>query len=180
MSLVRPTRTPAPTGRMERAAPAAAQSHAVFRGWLLPWLLLLPSLIVLAVFSYYPAARTLRLSVFRANIVIGNEQFVGLENFATLLSSPVYQQVITQTLVFVTLVVFLGLLSALGLAWLASRPIAGAKFYRLMLIYPYALSPAIAGTLWLFLFNPEVGPVNAVLGELFGIKPRWLDRKSVV
>ncbi|THF69617.1 sugar ABC transporter permease [Deinococcus sp. Arct2-2] len=137
--------------------------------------MLLPSLIVLAVFSYYPALSTLRLSVFRANIVIGNEQFVGVENFVTLLRSPVYHQVILQTLVFMALVVSLGLIIALGLAWLASKPIAGAKFYRLMLIYPYALSPAIAGTLWLFLFNPEVGAVNALLGNLFDLKPRWLD-----
>jgi sn-glycerol 3-phosphate transport system permease protein len=77
--------------------------------------------------------------------------------------------------VFMALVVVLGLLLALGLSWLASKPIAGAKFYRLMLIYPYALSPAIAGTLWLFLFNPEIGAVNALLGTLFGVKPRWLD-----
>nr|WP_240741009.1 sugar ABC transporter permease [Deinococcus sp. Arct2-2] len=147
----------------------------MFRGRWLPWLLLLPSLIVLAVFSYYPALSTLRLSVFRANIVIGNEQFVGVENFVTLLRSPVYHQVILQTLVFMALVVSLGLIIALGLAWLASKPIAGAKFYRLMLIYPYALSPAIAGTLWLFLFNPEVGAVNALLGNLFDLKPRWLD-----
>ncbi|WP_205750905.1 sugar ABC transporter permease [Deinococcus sp. Arct2-2] len=174
MSLVQPTRKPAKNAATDSPQHAGA-SHAVFRGRWLPWLLLLPSLIVLAVFSYYPALSTLRLSVFRANIVIGNEQFVGVENFVTLLRSPVYHQVILQTLVFMALVVSLGLIIALGLAWLASKPIAGAKFYRLMLIYPYALSPAIAGTLWLFLFNPEVGAVNALLGNLFDLKPRWLD-----
>lgn len=156
--------------------PNAGGEHATFTGRWLPWLLLLPTLVILGVFSYYPAARTLRLSAFRANIIVGNEQFVGLENFVTLLSSPVYHQVILQTLVFLSLVVLLGLIIALGLAWLASQPIAGAKFYRLMLIYPYALSPAIAGTLWLFLFNPEIGAVNNLLGTLFGIKPRWLDQ----
>ena len=175
MSLAQPQRT-VRRARV-RAVPSAptAQEHAPFRGRALPWLLLLPSLLVLAIFSYYPAIRTLRLSVFRSNLVIGNEQFVGLGNFIDLLSSPVYRQVLLQTLIFVTLVVGFGLLTALGLAWLASRPIAGASVYRLLLIYPYALSPAIAGTLWLFLFNPEVGAVNAVLGNLFGLKPRWLD-----
>ena len=100
---------------------------------------------------------------------------IGLSNFTTLLSSAKYHQVILQTLVFVVLVVILGLIFALGLAWLASKPIAGAKFYRLMLIYPYALSPAIAGTLWLFLFNPEIGAVNTLLDAVIGVKPRWLD-----
>jgi sn-glycerol 3-phosphate transport system permease protein len=156
--------------------PRADGEHATFRGRWLPWLLLLPTLVILGVFSYYPAIRTIRLSVFRANIIVGNEQFVGLDNFVKLVSSPVYHQVILQTLVFVGLVVSLGLMVALSLAWLASKPIPGAKFYRLMLIYPYALSPAIAGTLWLFLFNPEIGAVNNLLGSLFGIKPRWLDQ----
>jgi sn-glycerol 3-phosphate transport system permease protein len=156
--------------------PQPGAEHATFRGRWLPWLLLLPTLLVLGVFSYYPAVKTLRLSVFRANIIVGNEQFVGLENFVSLVSSPVYRQVVLQTLVFVGLVVALGLTVALGLAWLASKPIPGAQFYRLMLIYPYALSPAIAGTLWLFLFNPEIGAVNNLLGTLFGIKPRWLDQ----
>lgn len=174
MSLVQRLNRPA-GGAKADALKEAAPTHAAFRGRWLPWLLLLPTLVVLAVFSYYPAVSTLRLSVFRANIVVGNEQFVGLGNFVTLLTSPVYHQVILQTLVFVGLVVVLGLTIALGLAWLASKPIRGAKFYRLMLIYPYALSPAIAGTLWLFLFNPEVGAVNSVLDSLFGLKPRWLD-----
>ena len=181
MSLVRPTpksravRAKAVRSQEARAEASAQAEHATFRGRWLPWLFLLPTLLVLAVFSYYPAARTLRLSVFRANLIVGNEQFVGLANFAELLSSPVYHQVILQTLIFVALVVIFGLMFALSLAWLASKPIAGARFYRLMLIYPYALSPAIAGTLWLFLFNPEIGAVNTLLDTLIGVKPRWLD-----
>ena len=179
MSATRPTAkdTPVRTPHREkiRAKQPKPTEHATFRGRWLPWLLLLPTLLILGVFSYYPAVKTLRLSVFRANIMIGNEQFVGLANFSALLSSPVYHQVIVQTLLFVGLVVSLGLTFALGLAWLASKPIPGAKLYRLLLIYPYALSPAIAGTLWLFLFNPEIGAVNNLLGT-FGIKPRWLDQ----
>ncbi len=179
MSIVRPRLNPKPSQVDQEArdqAPKAVQDHATFQGRWLPWLLLLPTLLILGVFSYYPAIKTLRLSVFRSNIIVGNEQFVGFENFLTLLSSPIYHQVILQTLVFVGLVVVLGLLFSIGLAWLASKPIPGAKLYRLLLIYPYALSPAIAGTLWLFLFNPEIGAVNSFLGALFGIKPRWLDQ----
>jgi len=156
--------------------PRAGREHATFRGRWLPWLLLLPTLLILGVFSYYPAFQTLRLSLFRSNLIVGNAQFVGFDNFSALLSSPVYHQVIGQTLVFVGLVLGLGLSLALGLAWLASKPIRGAAFYRLMLIYPYALSPAIAGTLWLFLFNPEIGPVNTLFETLFGVRPRWLDQ----
>ena len=168
MSLIsRRPRSPAPTRE--------PQERATFKSPVLPWLFLLPTFIILAVFLYYPALRTLRLSLYRANVILGNENFEGLGQFAELLNSPVYHQVILQTLIYCTLVVVLGLLLAMGLAWLASRPIAGAKFYRLMLIYPYALSPAIAGTIWLFLFNPEIGVINNVLSSLIGVRPRWLD-----
>jgi sn-glycerol 3-phosphate transport system permease protein len=160
-------------GRARRSA--ATEQNAVFRGAGLPWVFLLPSLLILAVFIYLPALQTLRLAAYRANVILGTEQFVGLANFTELLLSPAYRQVALQTLVFTVLTVSLGLLSALGLAWLASRPIRGAQTYRLLLIYPYALSPAIAGTLWLFLFNPEIGVVNQILGSLFDVRPRWLD-----
>jgi sn-glycerol 3-phosphate transport system permease protein len=154
---------------------ANTEANAVFRGAAMPWLFLLPSLLILAVFIYLPALQTLRLAAFKANLILGTERFVGLQNVTELLLSPAYRQVALQTLIFMVLTVTLGLLFSLGLAWLASRPIRGSKYYRLLLIYPYALSPAIAGTLWLFMFNPEIGVVNQLLGSLFSIKPRWLD-----
>ncbi|AWN24514.1 sugar ABC transporter permease [Deinococcus irradiatisoli] len=169
MTFSRPPRKPA------TSAAAPPEERATFKSPVLPWLFLLPTFIILAVFLYYPAFRTLRLSLFRSNIILGNETFEGLGQFAELLNSPVYHQVILQTVIYCALVVVIGLLIAMGLAWLASRPIAGAKFYRLMLIYPYALSPAIAGTIWLFLFNPEIGVINNILASLVGTRPRWLD-----
>ncbi|BDP44440.1 glycerol-3-phosphate transporter permease (plasmid) [Deinococcus aetherius] len=169
--------TALPTTPPAEAAPPVRETEAApaFRGRVLPWLFLAPTLAVLALFLYLPAAQTLKLSAYRSNIVLGTQQFVGLSNFTELLSSPVYRQVVGQTLGFVALVVVLGLGLGLGLAWLASRPIRGGRVYRLLLIFPYALSPAVAGTLWLFLFNPEIGAVNQLLGSLFGIRPRWLD-----
>lgn len=158
-----------------QAAPDTAEERAVFKGVALPWVFLLPTLLILAVFIYLPALRTLKLAAYKANVILGTERFVGLANFAELFSSPAYRQVALQTFVFMLLTVSLGLLLSISLAWLASRPIRGAKTYRLLLIYPYALSPAIAGTLWLFLFNPEIGVVNQMLGAAFHVKPRWLD-----
>lgn len=152
------------------------QDHAVFKSRVLPWVFLLPTFLILAVFLYYPAVQTLRLSVFQSNVILNTERFVGPANLTELLGDPVYRQVILQTVIYCALVVVLGIGSALLLAWLASRPIRGGRFYRLMLIYPYALSPAIAGTLWLFLFNPEIGLVNQFLQTSFGVRPRWLDQ----
>lgn len=154
---------------------ANTEASAVFKGTAMPWLFLLPSLLILAVFIYLPALQTLRLAAFKANLILGTERFVGIQNVTELLLSPAYRQVALQTLIFMVLTVGLGLLFSLALAWLASRPVRGSKYYRLLLIYPYALSPAIAGTLWLFMFNPEIGVVNQILGSLFSVKPRWLD-----
>ena len=147
----------------------------VFKNRLLPWFFLLPSLVILALFLYYPAVQTLRLSAYSSNLVLGTNRFVGLENFLELLHDPTYAQTALQTLIFCVLVVLLGLLSSLLLSLLASSVKRGGRFYRLALIYPYALSPAIAATLWSFLFNPEVGTVNALLSQTLGIAPRWLD-----
>lgn len=162
-----------------QAAPDTAEERAVFKGVALPWVFLLPTLLILAVFIYLPALRTLKLAAYKANVILGTERFVGLANFAELLGSPAYRQVALQTFVFMLLTVSLGLLLSISLAWLASRPIRGAKTYRLLLIYPYALSPAIAGTLWLFLFNPEIGVVNQMLEAAFHVKPRWLDTPAL-
>lgn len=172
----RRARPPRRKARWSRAARTSDRAErVVFRSVTLPWVFLLPSLLILAVFIYLPALQTLRLAAYRANVILGTERFVGLANFTELLMSATYRQVALQTLVFTVLSVSLGLLLSLGLAWLASRPLRGASLYRLLLIYPYALSPAIAGTLWLFLFNPEIGVVNELLGTLFGVRPRWLD-----
>ena len=104
---------------------ANTEANAVFRGAAMPWFFLLPSLLILAVFIYLPALQTLRLAAFKANLILGTERFVGLQNVTELLLSPAYRQVALQTLIFMVLTVTLGLLFSLGLAWLASRPIRG-------------------------------------------------------
>ncbi|WP_245618188.1 carbohydrate ABC transporter permease [Deinococcus misasensis] len=169
------TRKPELPFSNKKKQPSDSPEQGTFKSPFLPWLFLLPSLVVLGVFLYFPAIETLRLSLYQSSVFLGTERFVGLENFAELLSSPVYHQSILQTLIFMGITVTCGITLAFGLALLANRPVRGAKIYRLLLIYPYALSPAIAGTLWLFLFNPEIGLVNALLERFFDLKPRWLD-----
>lgn len=154
------------------------KDNAVFKSRYLPWLFLLPSLVILIIFIYYPALQAWILSLHRANVFLGTRVFVGLENFRTLFTGPLaprYIQVTAQSFLFSASVVSIGLSLSVVLATLASLDIRGARMYRLLLIWPFALSPAVAGTVFLFLFNPEIGTVNQVLNVLFGIKPRWLD-----
>jgi len=154
------------------------KDNAAFTSRVLPWLLLLPSFIILLVFIYYPAIQAWVLSLHRSNLFLGTRRFVGFDNFTFMFTgtlSAKYIQVVVQTFAYGALVVGLGLAISVVLATLASQDIRGARIYRLLLIWPFALSPAVAGTIFLFMFNPDIGSVNEVLDALFGIKPRWLD-----
>lgn len=154
------------------------RDNAVFFSRWLPWVLLLPSFVILLVFIYYPALQGFVLSLYKSNLRLGTRRFVGFENFVELFSGPFaasYRQIILQSFIFSALVVIIGLSLSLVLATFANQPIRGARIYRLFLIWPFALSPAVAATIFLFLFNPEVGGVNQILSALFGIRPRWLD-----
>ncbi len=154
------------------------KDNAAFTSRVLPWLLLLPSFIILLVFIYYPAIQAWVLSLHRSNLFLGTRRFVGFDNFTFMFTgtlSAKYIQVVVQTFAYGALVVGLGLGISVVLATLASQDIRGARIYRLLLIWPFALSPAVAGTIFLFMFNPDIGSVNEVLDALFGIKPRWLD-----
>jgi sn-glycerol 3-phosphate transport system permease protein len=154
----------------------------IFRHPLLGWSLLFPTLLILVMFLYYPVIQSLVLSTHRSNLILGTRAFIGLDNFRAIFfgpQSPAFWQATAQTIIFALFVTGPGVAVSMVLATLASRPITGGRFYRIMLIWPFALSPAIAGTIFLFMFNPEVGVINQVLSSLFGIKPRWLDNPSL-
>ena len=150
----------------------------IFRNRGLPWLLLLPTVTVLIIFLYYPALQSVVLSFYRSNLFLGTRKFIGFENYHNLFTgplSPAFRQVVLQTIVFAFLVILPGISIAMVLAVEANKPIRGGRVYRLLLMWPFALSPAVAGTIFLFMFNPEVGAINQVLNALFNIRPRWLD-----
>ncbi len=137
-----------------------------------------PTLLILVMFLYYPVIQSFVLSTHRSNLILGTRAFVGVENFRAIFwgpQSPAFWQATAQTIIFALLVTGPGVAIGMVLAVIASKPITGGRFYRIMLIWPFALSPAIAGTIFLFMFNPEVGVINQVLSALFGVKPRWLD-----
>jgi sn-glycerol 3-phosphate transport system permease protein len=143
-----------------------------------PWLLLFPTFLVLIIFLYYPALQSIILSLYRSNLFLGTRKFIGFENYENLFTgplSPAFRQVFVQTIIFAFAVIFPGISISLIIAVQANKKIRGARFYRLLLIWPFALSPAVAGTIFLFMFNPEVGVINQVLDAVLGIKPRWLD-----
>lgn len=148
--------------------------HAKFKGKLVPFLLLLPTLIILVVFLYYPVIQTFRLSTYRVAFLGLKKQFIGLENFNTLLHDPGYFHTLGSTAIITIAVVIGGLSLSLAIAMLANRKIHGAPIYRVLMIWPYALSPAVAGVIWLFMFSPGFGPFNYVMERIVGNELNWL------
>ena len=137
-----------------------------FRGWLLPAILVFPQLAVTAIFFFYPAGQAVWQSLFIPDPFGLRSQFVGLGNFVFLLTDPFYRASFVTTAIFSSLVTVVSMGMALWLAVLADRLIKSSGTYRTLLIWPYAVAPAVAGVLWLFMFNTRVGLVSWYLGLL--------------
>lgn len=142
------------------------EKRVTFKGWLLPICLLLPQVIITAVFFFYPAGQAIYQSLFISDPFGLSKVFVGLGNFEFLLADPFYRASFVTTAIFSSLVTVSSMGMALFLAVLADRLIKGSGVYRTLLIWPYAVAPAVAGVLWLFMFNTRVGVVAWYLGLL--------------
>jgi sn-glycerol 3-phosphate transport system permease protein len=140
--------------------------RVTFRGWWLPILLIAPQVIISAIFFFYPAGQAIWQSLFIPDPFGLSSVFVGLGNFEFLFSDKFYRASFTTTAVFSILVTLCSMIPALFLAVMADRLIKGSGTYRTMLIWPYAVAPAIAGVLWLFMFNTRVGVISWYLGQL--------------
>lgn len=140
----------------------------IFGNKLLPYLLLAPQLIVTAIFFFWPAAEAIRYSFLRQDAFGISVMFVGLENFQDLFADERYLQVVWNTIWFSFWVTLLSMGVALLLAVLADRHIRGRDTYRTLLIWPYAIAPAIAAVLYIFLFHPSLGLLGRALNG-FGV-----------
>ena len=141
----------------------AAEKRVVFRSTWLPWLLLAPQLAVIGVFFFWPAAQAIVQSMQQQDAFGTSKEFVGLENFRSLFNDASYLASFKITAQFSILVAFFGIAVSLLLAVFADRVIRGALVYKTLLIWPYAVAPAVAGVLWLFMFAPSIGVVSYAL-----------------
>ncbi len=142
--------------------------RTTFDGWLLPALLVLPQLLLTIFFFLWPAADALWSSLTVTDPFGQGSVFVGLANFADLFRDPLYLQTILRTAVFCAVVSALAMSVALLLAVFADREIRGRAIYRTLLIWPYAVAPAMAAVLWLFVLHPQ-----------FGLVGRWLNSHGI-
>jgi sn-glycerol 3-phosphate transport system permease protein len=142
------------------------EKRVQFRSPWLPWLLLAPQVTVIGVFFFWPAGQAL-LQSFQVQDAFGiSTQWVGLENFDRLWNDASYLASFRTTAIFSLLVAVLGISLSLMLAIFADRVIKAAMFYKTLLIVPYAVAPAVAGVLWIFMFSPSLGVVSYGLGQL--------------
>lgn len=134
--------------------------RVVFRSAWLPWVLIAPQVLVITMFFFWPAAQALLLSVQQSDAFGTSVEWVGLDNFRNLWNDETYLASFYTTAIFSTLVAVLGIGLSLMLAVFADRIVKGALVYKTLLIWPYAVAPAVAGVLWLFMFTPSVGVVS--------------------
>jgi sn-glycerol 3-phosphate transport system permease protein len=146
----------------------AMEKRARFQSRWLPYALILPQLAITLVFFFWPAGQAVYQSIYIQDPFGGNLQFVGLDNFRELFNDEHYLASFKVTALFSVLVAALGLSVSLVLAVFADRVVRGAMVYKTLLIWPYAVAPAIAAVLWVFLFNPSIG-----------IAGYWLNRAGV-
>ncbi len=132
----------------------------------LPYVLVAPQIVITLIFFIWPASQALYQSVQRQDPFGLRTRFVGLDNFTAILEDPGYLNSLYVTAVFSVAVAVLALGLALLLAVAADRVIRGATAYKTLLIWPYAVAPAVAGVLWMFLFNPTIGSVAFALRKL--------------
>jgi len=141
----------------------AAEKRVFFRSRWLPWMLLAPQGAVIGVFFFWPAVQALLQSFQQTDTFGGSVTWVGLANYRALWADPTYLASFETTAVLSALVAGLGISISLLLAVFADRVVRGAALYKTLLIWPYAVAPAVAGVLWLFMFSPTIGIASYAL-----------------
>ena len=143
--------------------------RSYFTSKFLPYFLILPQILVTVTFFYWPALQGLAQSVMRSDPFGQRNTFIWLENFIALVKDPLYLKSIGTTLVFSICVAAFSISMGLFIATMANRALKAKALIRTMLVWPYAVAPAISGILWLFLLHPSYGVVAIAIKRWFGI-----------
>jgi sn-glycerol 3-phosphate transport system permease protein len=142
------------------------EKRAIFGSKSLPYLLLAPQLVITFVFFYWPASQAVWQSFLLQDAFGLRTDFVWLENYRELFRDGDYYRAMGTTAFFSIAVTVLSLSIALLLAVQADKSIKGAGAYKTLLIWPYAVAPAVAGVLWLFIFHPSLGTLARPMRNL--------------
>ena len=144
--------------------------RSIFSSRLLPYLLILPQILVTATFFYWPAAQGLMQSLMLSDPFGLHSRFIWFDNFIALFRDPLYLKSIAITLVFSAATAVVSISMGLFIATMANRALRARALIRTMLIWPYAVAPAISGILWLFLLHPSYGVVSLAIDRWLGLE----------
>ncbi len=162
----------------DRTTLAEQQHRGRFRDWSLPsrdvLLLLGPAVAYLIVFSVFPLLYSLRISFTDQGAAQDAAQWIGLENYARLLSDPFFWNAATNTAAMVGAAVTIQVVLGTALAVFFNLNLRGSWLVRGILILPMLLTPIVVGVMWRALFNPDWGIINWALEEVGIDAPNWL------
>ncbi len=160
--------------------PSRERPTGMFRGRVLPYLLLSPTVLFLALFLYYPTVQVMLVSLKQRIFPLPQERFACMQNYLTLAEDTVYRNSFSATLYITVFVVLISLSVALGMAVLAAQKVRGAAVYRTLLVWPYAISPVVTGVIFLSIFREGgTGILNWALDGLFGLEVHWLTDRQL-
>jgi len=142
------------------------EKRSTFNNLWLPYLLVAPQIIITFIFFIWPASQALYRSFLIEDAFGLSSEFVWFENFEELFRDPLYLESFKTTVIFSVSTTFLSLSLSLMFAVMADRVIKGEMAYKSILLWPYAVAPAVAGVLWMFMFNPGNGILALTLQSL--------------
>ena len=163
--------------RGQRLLPRGDFTPGAFRGrfrFLYAGAVLSPTILVLIFFVYLPMFDTLRFSTFLARFGAPRTRFICVSNFSRMLGDLDYHGNIFLSFALAFGIIIIAMSLALLIATMLNQPIRGANLYRTLLIWPYAISPVVTGSIFGLMFGTESGIVNRVLDLLFDVKVPWL------
>lgn len=138
------------------------------------WLCLAPALGLAVVFVFIPLVQVFFLSFTNWDLLRATKNWIGVKNYEYIFKDPKFLQSIWNTLYFAGVKIPLDLVLSLFIAVMLDRKIKGLRFYRASYFAPVVIPVVAASLIWVWLFDPGLGPFNQILG-LFGISPiRWL------
>jgi len=143
-------------------------------GKFFPYILILPTFVIITLFIYFPALYSFYLSFFKVSPFGNRKVFVGMQNFIEMFTDERFIKSVSFTLIFTGTTVLTSVLVSFLVAILLNQKVPGVRFFRTLIFAPYAVSTAVAGALWGFLLNPVVGYVNYVMASVFGVQVNWL------
>jgi ABC-type sugar transport system permease subunit len=137
-----------------------------------PYLYVAPAVLFLLVFTAYPILRQVYLSFFNTDAVLSYLKYTGLEHYRKMLSNPVFREVLRNTFVYGVLQVSLTTILGLACALLADSKLNRfGSMFKVAMFYPYILPWTVAAMVWMYIFHPTRGIVNALLG----MRIQWLN-----